>query len=40
MPHAGNGGPQTLLLKHQLDAVPDGGLILVIAPANPYPCPP
>ena len=40
MPHAWKAGRQTGLLKRQLDAVPDGGLILVIAPPNPYRCPP
>lgn len=40
MPHAWRAGPQTVLLKQQLDAVPDGGLIVVIAPPNPYRCPP
>lgn len=40
MPHAWKAGPQTVLLKRQLDAVPDGGLIVVIAPPNPYRCPP
>ena len=28
------------LLKARLDAVPDGGLIVMIAPPNPYRCPP
>lgn len=40
MPHAWKAGPQTVLLKRQLDAVPDGGLIVMIAPPNPYRCPP
>ena len=40
MPHAWKAGPQTTLLKRQLDAVPDGGLVVVIAPPNPYRCPP
>lgn len=40
MPHAWKAGPQTQLLKRQLDAVPDGGLIVIIAPPNPYRCPP
>lgn len=40
MPHAWLGGAQTQLLKRQLDAVPDGGLIIVIPPPNPYRCPP
>jgi len=40
MPHAWQAGEQTELLKKQLDAVPDGGLIVMIAPPNPYRCPP
>ncbi len=40
MPHAYKGGSQLKLLKSQLDAVPDGGLIVIIAPPNPYRCPP
>jgi NADPH-dependent 2,4-dienoyl-CoA reductase/sulfur reductase-like enzyme len=40
MPHAWQAGPQSVLLKRQLDAVPDGGLIVMIAPPNPYRCPP
>ncbi|MCZ0734910.1 NAD(P)/FAD-dependent oxidoreductase [Phreatobacter sp. AB_2022a] len=40
MPHAWRAGPQTMLLKRRLDAVPDKGVIVVIAPPNPYRCPP
>ncbi|MFV0298808.1 MAG: FCSD flavin-binding domain-containing protein [Hyphomicrobiaceae bacterium] len=40
MPHAWKAGPQTKLLKARLDAVPDGGVIIMIAPPNPYRCPP
>jgi NADPH-dependent 2,4-dienoyl-CoA reductase/sulfur reductase-like enzyme len=40
MPHAWKAGAQTLLLKRQIDAVPDGGLIVMIAPPVPYRCPP
>ncbi len=40
MPHAWKAGPQLTLLKRQLDAVPDGGLIVMLAPPNPYRCPP
>ncbi|MEZ5843077.1 MAG: FAD/NAD(P)-binding oxidoreductase [Hyphomicrobiaceae bacterium] len=40
MPHAWKAGPQTKLLKARLDAVPDGGVIVMIAPPNPYRCPP
>jgi len=40
MPHAWKAGAQLELLKRQLDAVPDGGLIVMIAPPAPYRCPP
>ncbi|MFS8036602.1 FCSD flavin-binding domain-containing protein [Xanthobacter sp. AM11] len=40
MPHAWKAGPQTRLLKARLDAVPDGGLVVMIAPPNPFRCPP
>ncbi|MFG1285947.1 FCSD flavin-binding domain-containing protein [Xanthobacter versatilis] len=40
MPHAWKAGRQTQILKAKLDAVPDGGLIVIIAPPNPYRCPP
>jgi NADPH-dependent 2,4-dienoyl-CoA reductase/sulfur reductase-like enzyme len=40
MPHAWKAGEQTLLLRRQLEAMPDGGLVIISAPANPYRCPP
>jgi len=40
MPHAWKAGPQTMLLRHQLEAMEDGGLVVISAPANPYRCPP
>ena len=40
MPHAWKPGPQTQLLRRQLGAVEDGGVIVMIAPPNPYRCPP
>ena len=40
MPHAWKPGPQTQLLKRQLDALKDGAVIVMIAPPNPYRCPP
>jgi sulfide dehydrogenase [flavocytochrome c] flavoprotein chain len=40
MPHAWKAGSQTQLLKARLDAVPDGGTIIMLAPPNPYRCPP
>lgn len=40
MPHAWVAGPQTQLLRKQLEGVKDGGTIVMIAPPNPYRCPP
>jgi sulfide dehydrogenase [flavocytochrome c] flavoprotein subunit len=40
MPHAWQAGEQTLLLRHQLEAMPNGGLVTIVAPPNPYRCPP
>lgn len=40
MPHAWSGGPQTQLLRRQLEAMEDGGLVVMSAPATPYRCPP
>jgi len=40
MPHAWKAGEQTLLLQRQLEAMDDGGLVVIAAPANPYRCPP
>jgi NADPH-dependent 2,4-dienoyl-CoA reductase/sulfur reductase-like enzyme len=40
LPHAWKAGEQTLLLRRQLEAMPDGGLVVISAPANPYRCPP
>lgn len=40
MPHAWEAGPQTLLLREKLAAMPDGGLVVMTVPANPYRCPP
>ncbi len=39
-PHAWKAGPQTLLLRQQLEALPDGGTVAMSVPANPYRCPP
>jgi sulfide dehydrogenase [flavocytochrome c] flavoprotein chain len=39
-PHAWEAGPQTMLLRRQLEAMPDGGLVVVTAPEAPYRCPP
>ena len=40
MPHAYKAGSQTELLKAQLEAMPEGGVFAMIAPPNPYRCPP
>jgi sulfide dehydrogenase [flavocytochrome c] flavoprotein subunit len=40
MPHAWQAGEQTLLLRRQLEAMADGGLVVIAAPANPFRCPP
>jgi hypothetical protein len=40
MPHAWKAGPQTLLLRRQLEAMRDGGIVIIAVPANPYRCPP
>lgn len=40
MPHSWKAGPQTQLLKAKLDAVEDGQNVVMIAPPNPYRCPP
>ena len=40
MPHAWKAGVQTTLLRRQLEAMEDGGLVVISAPANPYRCPP
>jgi len=40
LPHAWKAGPQTQLLRRQLNALSDGATIVMIAPPNPYRCPP
>ena len=40
IPHAWKAGPQTLLLKEQLAAMPDGGTFIISPPPNPFRCPP
>jgi NADPH-dependent 2,4-dienoyl-CoA reductase/sulfur reductase-like enzyme len=40
MPHAWKAGEQTLLLRRQLEAMDDGDLVVIAAPANPFRCPP
>jgi len=40
MPHAWKAGTQTTLLKNKIMAMPEGGTYVMIAPPNPYRCPP
>ena len=40
MPHAFKAGSQTELLKAQIEAMPEGGVFAMVAPPNPYRCPP
>ncbi len=40
MPHAWKAGEQTVLLRKQLEAMPDGGVVVIGAPPNPFRCPP
>ncbi len=40
MPHAWKAGSQTQLLRRQLEAMDDGGTVIMSAPANPFRCPP
>lgn len=40
MPHAYKAGPQTQLLKKMVEEMPQGGTFAMVAPPNPYRCPP
>lgn len=40
MPHAYKAGPQTQLLKKMVESMPEGGTFAMVAPPNPYRCPP
>lgn len=40
MPHAWIGGDQTRLLRAKLEAMDDGGTVVMAVPQNPYRCPP
>lgn len=39
-PHAWQAGGQTSLLRQQLRAMSNGGVVIITAPENPYRCPP
>jgi len=38
--HAWKAGPQTLALRRQIEAMPDGGVFAMTIPRSPYRCPP
>jgi sulfide dehydrogenase [flavocytochrome c] flavoprotein subunit len=40
IPHAWQGGEQYRILRRQLEAMDDGGLVVMCAPPNPFRCPP
>jgi sulfide dehydrogenase [flavocytochrome c] flavoprotein subunit len=40
MPHAWKAGEQTKILRSQLEAMEDGGTVVIAAPPNPFRCPP
>ena len=40
MPHAYKAGSQTELLKAQIESMPEGGTFAMVAPPNPFRCPP
>ncbi len=40
IPHAWKAGPQTVNLRRQLEAMPDGGVFAIGIPRAPYRCPP
>ncbi len=40
VPHAWYAGPQTQLLRNQIESMPEGGHVIIVAPPNPFKCPP
>jgi len=40
IPHAWQAGEQTVILRKQLEAMDDGGLVILAPPGNPFRCPP
>lgn len=40
LPHAWQAGSQTVLLQDQIRAMRDGGTVIIVAPQNPFRCPP
>ncbi len=40
IPHAWFAGPQTVILRKQIESMPEGGRVIIVAPPNPFKCPP
>ena len=40
IPHAWKAGPQTITLRKQLEAMANGGVVIIAPPDNPFRCPP
>ncbi len=40
IPHAWKAGPQTVMLRKQLESMKDGGTVIIAPPPNPFRCPP
>ncbi|MCU7921106.1 MAG: NAD(P)/FAD-dependent oxidoreductase [Candidatus Thiodiazotropha sp. (ex Dulcina madagascariensis)] len=40
IPHAWFAGPQTVTLRRQIESMPEGGTVIIVAPPNPFKCPP
>ena len=40
LPHAWKAGEQTKILRGQLEAMADGGTVVIVSPPNPFRCPP
>ena len=40
IPHAWKAGEQTVILRKQLEEMPDSGTAVIVAPPNPFRCPP
>ncbi|MBU0500865.1 MAG: NAD(P)/FAD-dependent oxidoreductase [Gammaproteobacteria bacterium] len=40
IPHAWFAGPQTSLLRRQIESMPEGGTVAIVAPPDPFKCPP
>ncbi|NPA72127.1 MAG: FAD-dependent oxidoreductase [Gammaproteobacteria bacterium] len=40
IPHAWKAGPQTAMLRKQLEEMKDGGTVVICPPGNPFRCPP